>query len=259
LGDGTLELVGFGILCFAVAVAGGLAGLVLGNMRLPFATAIAPTVAAGGGANVAISGVAALAAATKHARDGRINWRMFWWLAPPSLIGALVGGYTATVVPADALRLFIATVLFYGSWELANWQPAARAEGDAEEQATNADRTATIVIGLIVGLLGGAVGLILGSLRMPALLRFTKEQPQILVGTSLAAGVVVGAAGAVGHLLGGNGSFDWQLFVVGAVASVPGAWLGAHLTGRLSPTRLVHTIAAIVFVAALTMLLQVVI
>ena len=51
-----LELVAFGGWCFLVAVAGGLAGLVLGNIRLPVALLLASTPAAGAGANIAISG-----------------------------------------------------------------------------------------------------------------------------------------------------------------------------------------------------------
>jgi uncharacterized membrane protein YfcA len=257
-----LELAGFGLLCFAVAVVGGLAGLVLGNMRLPAAVSISDTVVAGGGANVAISGVAAATAAAKHIRDGRINWAMFWWLAPPSLAGGLAGGYLATVVPVQALRLTIALVLFYGAWELARWRlPEHRRSAAGGRELTMRDprdRATTLAIGLVVGVLGGAVGLILGSLRMPALLRFTAETPQRLVGTNLSAGVVVAVAGAIGHLTAGGGGFDWQLFAVGAVCSPPGAWIGAHLTGRLPTERLVHTIGAIVLLAAILLLLQVV-
>ena len=252
------EYIGFGALCFVVAVAGGVAGLVLGNMRLPAAVSISDTVAAGGGANVAISAVAAATAASKHIRDGRSNWTMCWWLAPPSLVGGLIGGYLATRVPGDALLVFIAVVLFYGSWELSQWVPAGeRPEPEHHDGDARDHRMATVVIGLVVGVLGGAVGLILGSLRFPALLRFTDESPQQLVGTNLSAGVVVGVAGAVGHLTAGNAGFDWTLFAVGAVCSLPGAWLGAHLTGRLPTLTLVRTIAVIVFLAACAMLAQV--
>ena len=105
-------------------------------------------------------------------------------------------------------------------------------------------------------MLGGAVGLILGSLRMPALLRFTAEAPQRLVGSNLAAGVLVGIAGAAGHLTGGSDGFDFWLFAVGSVSSIPGAILGARLTGRLSTAALVRTIAWIVLVVAVVMTVE---
>lgn len=254
-----VEYIAFGLLCFVVAVAGGVAGLVLGNMRLPAAVSFADTAAAGGGANVAISAVAAATASIKHIREGRINWTMFWWLAPPSLVGGLLGGYLATTVPEDALLAFISIVLFYGAWELSQWQPADKRPQPATSAGDQKDhRAATVAIGLVVGLLGGAVGLILGSLRFPALLRFTDETPQKLVGTNLTAGIVVGVAGAIGHLTAGGAGFDWQLFVVGAACSIPGAYIGAHLTGRLDTVALVRTIAAIVLLAAIAMLAQVV-
>lgn len=258
-----LELAAFGLLCFALAAVGGLAGLVLGNVRLPASVSFADAVAAGGGANVAISGVAAATAAVKHIRDGRVNWRMWWWLAPPSLIGGFVGGYLATVSSGEFLRALVAAVLVYGGWELVHWQlPANRAQARDDEGAitmqSTRDRAVILAIGLVVGVLGGAVGLILGSLRMPALLKFTSESPQRLVGTNLTAGVLVAIAGAAGHLTSGSDGFDWQLFAVGAVCSLPGAWLGAQMTGRLPTQALVRAIGAIVFLAALVMALQLV-
>ena len=52
---------------------------------------------------------------------------------------------------------------------------------------------------LAAGLLGGIVGLILGSLRMPALVRLVGEQPARAVGTNVTVGFLVGIAGLVGH------------------------------------------------------------
>src|SRR3954453_18861887 len=72
--------------CFAVAVAGGTAGLVLGNIRLPALLLVATSTAAGSGANIAISGVAAATAGMAHVRAGRIDWRLAAWLAPPSVV-----------------------------------------------------------------------------------------------------------------------------------------------------------------------------
>lgn len=97
--------------------------------------------------------------------------------------------------------------------------------------------------GLVIGLLGGLVGLILGALRMPALLKLVGEAPARAVGTNLAVGVVVGMAGLLGHLP--TAAPDWGLLAVGAAASVPGALLGARLTGRLSEVQLVRAIGVV--------------
>ena len=82
-----------------VAFAGGLVGLVLGNIRLPVVVLVSATPAAGAGANIAISGVAAATASIAHIRAGRVNWRLFAWMAPPSVAGALVGGVISGALP----------------------------------------------------------------------------------------------------------------------------------------------------------------
>ena len=81
---------------------------------------------------------------------------------------------------------------------------------------------------------------------MPALLRWVGEVPHKAVGTNLAVGFWVGVAGVVGHLPGG---FDWTVLGAGAAASVPGALLGARLTGRMSERQLLRAIGAVLVVA----------
>jgi uncharacterized membrane protein YfcA len=255
-----VELVAFAIWCFLVALAGGLVGLVLGNIRLPATLLVAPSAASGGGANLLISGASAFAAAVTHVRAGRINWRLFWWMAPPSVAGALAGGYLAGVIDENVLLACIAAVLFYSGFDLLRWRPrsaAAVAGAGAETAPAGFDRVAAVVSGAVIGLLGGLVGLILGSLRMPALLRRVGEPAHTAVGTNLAVGVCVGVAGALGHLP--SGAPDWTAAGVGAAASIPGALLGARLTGRLSETQLVRAIAAILLVAATSMVVQIVV
>ena len=105
---------------------------------------------------------------------------------------------------------------------------------------------ATVGIGLGIGLLGGLVGLILGSLRMPAIIRLLGEPPARAIGTNLAVGFWVGIAGVVGHAPGG---VDWPLLAIGAGASIPGALLGAQLTGRLSERALLRAVGCILVVA----------
>ena len=194
-----MELVALCVWCFVVACAGGALGLVLGNIRLPGGPARAASPAAGAGANIGISGVAAFAAALAHIRAGRINWRLFAWMAPPSMAGAVVGGLISGAIPDTALLLVIGVALVYFGVDLLRRKPRPRESGSGDAL----DIRAAVVSGALIGLLGGLVGLILGTLRMPALLRWVGEVPARAVGTNLAVGFWVGAAGVVGHLPGG--------------------------------------------------------
>ena len=245
-----LELTAFCAWCFAVALAGGVVGLVLGNIRLPAVLLVATHPAAGAGANIGISGVAALAAAIVHVRAGRINWRLFAWMAPPSMVGAVLGGYLSGVLPDDALLVAIGAVLLYFGIDLLRPRERTPRRNPAGEDL---DIRAAVLTGAGVGLLGGLVGLILGALRMPALLRYVGELPSRAVGTNLAVGVCVGIAGVIGHTPDG---VDWDLLAIGSAASVPGALLGARLTGRLSEAQLLRAIGAMLVVAGATTALQ---
>ena len=235
------------IWCFVVALGGGLVGLVLGNLRLPAVLLLASSPAAGTGANIGISAVAAATASIAHVRAGRINWRLFAWMAPPSIIGGLVGGYLSGVLPGDILLFAIAAVLLYSGIELLR-KPQAKPRSAGK---TGLDIPAAVLTGLVVGLLGGIVGLILGSLRMPALIRLVGETPARAVGTNVTVGFLVGVAGVIGHLP--SEPPDWGVLAVGAAASIPGALLGSRLTGRLSDEQLLRAIGAVLLIAAAVM------
>jgi uncharacterized protein len=228
---------------------GGLVGLVLGNLRLPLVVLLASSPAAGAGANVGISGVAAITAAGKHARAGRVDWRLFRWMAPTSLAGAIVGGLISGVLPSRVLLGAIAIVVLYGALEVLRYRrPVEEREIGHRELLLNA-----AAIGFGVGVIGGVVGLILGSLRLPAMVKWAGIGPYGAVGTNAAVGAVVGIGGVIGHLPSG---VDWSLLAVGAAAAIPGAYLGSHLTGRLDEHTLLRACAAVMVVSGVSMLVQ---
>jgi uncharacterized membrane protein YfcA len=241
-----LLLVAFGLWCFIVAVAGGLAGLVLGNIRLPFALALASSPAAGAGANIGISAVSAAAASITHIRAGRVNWRLFGWLIVPSVVGAVVGGLISGELSRNVLLVVIGVTLLIFGVDLLRPKRAAA-------PGARGGPAATIGIGFGIGLLGGLVGLILGSLRMPAMIRWLGEPPVRAIGTNLAVGFWVGIAGVIGHAPGG---VDVGLLAIGAGASIPGALLGARLTGRLSERRLLQAVGCILVVAGVVTIFE---
>jgi uncharacterized membrane protein YfcA len=225
-----------------------LVGLVLGNIRLPVIVLAASSPAAGAGANIGISALAALAAAIAHIRAGRIDWALFMWMAPPSVAGAVAGGVLSGAIPGDALLLAIGSTLVLFGLDL------LRPRHDQEQrQDDGVSASAAVLWGAAIGLLGGFVGLILGALRIGALLRFVGADAFRAVGTNLAVGFGLGVAGVLGHLTGG---VDWTLLAVGAAASIPGSLLGSRLTGRLNERQLLRAIGAVLVVAGGAMIAQ---
>jgi uncharacterized membrane protein YfcA len=216
-------------------------GLVLGNIRLPVIVLAASSPAAGAGANIGISALAALAGSIGHMRVGRIDWRLFLWLAPSSIVGAFVGGLLSGVVPGDALLVAIGVTLVVFGVDLV--RPRAPVESGV---AIVPDQAAAVLSGLAIGLLGGFVGLILGSLRIGVLLRVLRSDAFRAVGTNLLVGFVLGVFGVLGHL--GHG-VDWTLLAIGAAASIPGSILGTRLTGRLDERQLLRAVGLTLLVA----------
>jgi hypothetical protein len=236
-----LILTAVGVWCFLVALVGGLLGLVLGNIRLPVFLLVAGNPAAAGGANIAVSGLAAAAGSLVHIRAGRVHWRLVAWMLPPSVAGALAGGYAAGHLPANVLRLVIGSCLLLFGLDLLR-----RRTTRVPPPKASLDIPAAVVAGALIGAIGGLIGLILGTLRVPALIRWVGERPARAVGTNLVVGVAVGAAGLAGHVPGG---VDWQLLAVGAATSVPGALIGSRYTGRLSAAALLRAIGVILVVS----------
>lgn len=95
------------------------------------------------------------------------------------------------------------------------------------------------------------VGMLLGSLRLPAMIRWLGVDARKAVGTNMAIGLAQGAAATVGHLWQGQVALV-PLVVVGAAAML-GAYTGAHFTGRLPVPTLKRAIALVLLVLGLVM------
>lgn len=220
--------------CFVVALLGTSIGLILGSIRLPILLLVSSSPAAGAAANVGISTVAAATAAATHVRRGTVNWRLVAWMTPPSIVGALIGGYASGLLPSDVLLVVIGAVLIYFGIRtlVGSRQDGATPTGGARIRPA-------VAWGLVIGLLGGLVGLILSTLRVPALIRHIGERPHRAVATNLVVGFWLGIAAVIGHLPGG---VDWGLMLIGSAASIPGAILGSRITGKLSERQLLNAI-----------------
>lgn len=224
---------------FAAGYLGSALGLVLGTLRLPLIVLAAGDPVRAAGTNIAISAAAAAAGSLRHAREGRISWRVVVWMAPPSVLGAVAGALLADDVPHDALYAVIAVVLAWSGVDLA-LRPVKPHTRDEPRLWPSA------LFGAAIGAVGGAVGVILGTLRMPALLRVVGLDVRRAAGTNLLVGFLLGLAGFVTHAW--EDGVDWPVLAAGLVGALPGGWLGARMTGRL-PESVLRTTLGVVLVA----------
>ena len=174
--------------------------------------------------------------------------RVFAWMTPPSVAGAVAGGFLSGTIPGNVLLVAIGVTLLVFGVDLLR-----RPQSGTSSPTGRVSARAAILTGAAIGLLGGFVGLILGALRIGALLRFVGTDTFRAVGTNVAVGFCLGVAGVLGHLRGG---VDWTLLGVGAAASIPGSLLGARLTGRLNERRLLQAVGAVLLVSGTAMIVE---
>ena len=207
----------------------------LGTLRLPAVLLAAGSPAAGAGTNIAISAAAAASGGWRHAREGRVDWRVVAWMTPPSVIGAVVGALVGGSVPDRVLFAGVAAVLAWNGFDLIARPIRARPR-------TEPRLWPAVVFGFAIGLVGGAVGVILGTLRMPALLGAVGLGAHRAVGTNLIVGFALGVAGFAAHAA--QLDVEWDLLAAGLAGALPGAWLGARVTGGLKEETLRRLIGA---------------
>jgi uncharacterized protein len=232
---------------FAAGYVGSMLGLVLGTLRLPLIVWLAGSPLAAAGTNIAISAAAAASGSVRHAREGRVDWRLVAWMAPPSIAGAVLGAIFADEVSERLLQALIAAVLLWSGVDLA-LRPV-------RPQLRHRLRLWPAVAGgLGIGALGGAVGVILGTLRMPTLVRGVGMDVKRAAGTNLVVGFLLGVAGFAAHA--GAVGVEWELLIAGLAGAIPGGWFGAKATGRYDENLLRTALGAVLVLVGLVFALQ---
>jgi uncharacterized membrane protein YfcA len=247
-----------------VGVLGGFVGLALGTMRLPAMLLIGMAAPAAGGTNILVSSLASLTGAIRHLREGRVNMRIVLIMGVPAFIGAFIGGFAAGNVPASLLIFLAGLLVFWQGVELLArvkgqaWAgPASATSEHPEGYIATFTRNRMALeggIGLAVGLLGGAVGLILGSIRLPALIRILRVDPRIAAGTNLFIGFFMGALGWIGHVA--QGEVNYALLAMMGSGAMVGSYFGAKLTGKVNLNTLIGAMGLVLLVVGALLVWQ---
>jgi uncharacterized membrane protein YfcA len=229
---------------FVAGALGSAVGLVLGTLRLPLILLLAGNPSAAAGTNVAVSAAAAASGGFAHARAGRVSWPVVAWMAPPSIAGAVAGALLGHRVPEAALLGTAAAVIVWNGLDLLvrPIRPRERA---------HPRRFIAVASGFGIGLIGGAIGVILGTLRMPALVRGVGLGLREAIGTNLVVGFALGVFAFAAHAA--RLEVDWNLLGAGLAGALPGAWVGARLTGLASEETLRRALAVLMLLVGVAL------
>lgn len=235
---------------FIISFIGGMVGLVLGIIRLPFILSTGLNVTESVGTNIGVSTLGAITAAMQHLRNKTISFTIFIIMALTGALGAFIGASLTKNVPINFFLILVGLIISYESFTLLKDNVNSTRNNKISKQNNN-DKKITenrlnlnqksikqknpyydifvqSIIGFLIGILGGLVGLVLGSIRLPAMINILKTEPKIAVGTNMLISSVMGMAGFIGHLINNEVNFLY-LIVLGPSAMI-GGFLGAKYT-----------------------------
>lgn len=246
-------------LSFLIGMLGGLIGLALGTMRLPAMLLLGVPLPAAASANILVSSLTAVAGSHRHLRDGRVKLPLMLAVGLP----AFAGGFYSGRAPVNLLIGLAGGLILWQGVEMGllarrRMRPRDPTRQPEDELAGSAGRFTVArliggrVAGFGIGLLGGAIGLLLGSIRLPLMIRILRVDPRIAAGSNLFIGMAMGALGWVGHLLYQRP--DLSLLIILGLPAIAGSYLGAKLTGQISINILILIMGALLTVSGLMMM-----
>jgi uncharacterized membrane protein YfcA len=117
------------------------------------------------------------------------------------------------------------------------------------------EKVATILTGVVLGVLVTLSSVGAGALGTVALLFLYPRMSTLkIVGTDLAHAIPLTAVAGLGHLSLGN--FDLDLLLSLLIGSVPGIWVGSHLSAKIPEAFLRPVLATLLLVIGLKFVLQ---
>ncbi|CAN5842409.1 sulfite exporter TauE/SafE family protein [soil metagenome] len=248
-------IIGFGL---GVGILVGMTGIGGGSLMTPLLILVVgtPPVTAVG-TDLAYGAVTKTVGGYKHWRQKTVDMKLSTWMAFGS-VPAAVGGVVVLEIlqrelGSDLTPLLISVlavvILLTGVVTLIRAIFLKQLVLKERETLTLARRskTAAVLIGVVVGFMLGVTSAGSGALIALALILVFRLVPQRVVGTDVFHAAVLLWAAGIAHIVAGN--VDYALAGTILLGSVPGVWVGSHLSVRL-PAGTLRTILGVVLVGA---------
>jgi uncharacterized protein len=244
---------------FGVGVLVGMTGVGGGALMTPLLVLFVgtPPVTAVG-TDLAYGAVTKTVGAIKHWRQHTIDLALSGWMAIGSIPAAIGGVYVVGALERALGSTRFETVMLYvlagaigftGAVTLARAvflkQLIARERDTVRMEARH--KVAAVVLGLSVGFVLGITSAGSGSLIALGLILVFRLTPYRVVGTDIFHAAILLWAAAIGHIVAGN--VDYMLAGTILAGSVPGVWIGSHMSVRL-PAGTLRTVLGVVLIGA---------
>jgi uncharacterized protein len=243
---------------FAVGVLVGMTGIGGGSLMTPLLIlvfGVKPVVAVG--TDLAFGAVTKTVGGYKHLRQKTVDLSLSAWMAVGSVPAAIGGVYVLEALQKAhgrafddlLLQLLAAVLLITGLATLARalFLKQLVARERARFELTRQHKLLAIALGGFVGFVLGLTSAGSGAFIAVGLILLFRLIPTRVVGTDVFHAAVLLWAAAIAHLFAGNVDFA----MVGAMllGSVPGVWLGSHLSVRV-PAGTLRTMLAVLLIGA---------
>jgi uncharacterized membrane protein YfcA len=246
---------GIGLLVGMTGMGGG--SLMTPILILLFGTA--PTTAIG--SDIAYAAITKTVGGWRHLRLRTVNVSLSLWLAVGSVPAAIAGVWVISLLhdaygdSLDDIVLTMLAIALVGVGLLVLIRALlipqlARNEREGFE-LTRAHKVAAVAIGATTGFVIGITSAGSGTLIAVFLIAFYRLGPRQVVGTDVFHAAILLWAAGLAHVVSGN--VDFGLVGTILLGSIPGIWIGSHLTVKLPAGLLRGSLGVVMVLSALAL------
>lgn len=244
---------GFTIAGLIVGFIVGMTGVGGGSLMTPILLWFGVNPATAVGTDLLYAAITKASGVWVHGRNKNIDWKITGWLSLGSVPAAAVTLWFLSTLHTDTsalnavIKQGLAVVLILTALALlfkSRLQAfASRHAGDHYHLSDRTLNGLTVFTGVILGVMVTLTSIGAGALGTVALfLLYPFLVTRRLVGTEIAHAVPLTLVAGLGHA--GMGNMDWSLLGYLLLGSLPGIYLGSHLSGRISDNVLRPCLAA---------------
>ncbi len=242
---------------FVVGLLVGLTGVGGGSLMTPMLVLlfhIKPAVAVG--TDLLYASVTKTAGIFAHGKLGNIDWRIVKLLAvgsiPASVLTTLYlkGLDIASDDAVAAIKFWLGVALLLTSMSVLFRNQLIQFTKTHGWIKTSWTAPLTILLGLVLGALVTLTSVGAGALGVTALfIIYPRASINKIVGTDIAHAVPLTLAAGLGHA--SLGTVDYKLLGILLIGSIPGIWIGSHLSSKIAEHWVRYTLALILIFVGL--------